>query len=342
MEPLDLCWWHILIYSLILALPVVYIIRHFHQIIHSFSRLFRQAWHSLSYSFLLMVIIVCIFIVGMILMAQAFNGFIPYFTTNTLISKKMEDWGDFATFFGGFFALISILIAYRAFISQVNASRRASFDITFTQIFAQHHVLYDKAVNHKVYIGLWDRFICNICNKSHNVFTLCREEYEKSGGSVLDFWERFNRNIGLEASADFRNFFKYIYHEVNIVLSQPEEFLSHDMKRQYIHLIQSQMNNEELFCYLINQMVHIRRIHNEIAALMHNTDGIMRSEADVERVNSFIFDELRRVEQYAYYLYEYTFFEELCKNTDYRELISMIFFEDFLYLRRFVWREWLP
>lgn len=224
--------------------------------------------NAFSWVIVLKIQITCIFIVGVLLMSQAFNGCAPHFTSNTYISQDMGDWGDFATCLTAIFALISIFYAYRAFRkqakslkqaekalkSQINAAKRTSFDATFTQIFAQHKALHDKAANHKVYIGIWNRIVCN---KSHNVFTLCREKYAGSNKLVRSFWENFNDVIGNEVSIDFRNYFKYIYHEINIVVSQPDEVLDKDAKRRYIQLIQAQMNYDELFCYFVNQVEYI-------------------------------------------------------------------------------------
>lgn len=339
MEPLDLCWWHILIYSLILAFPVVYIIRHFHQIIHSLSRLFRQAWHSLSYSFLLMVIIVCIFIVGIMLMAQAFNGFIPYFTTNTLISKKMEDWGDFATFFGVFFALISILIAYRAFISQVNASRRTSFDATFTQIFAQHKILYDKAMQHNdsiLFVSDYDKK-CVKGNVKNNIFSICKNEYMKNlfvkymymkcyipikniaksykRYDISKFWESFNERIGSSVSVDFKNYLKYIHNEVEFVASQPDDILDNDAKQRYIQLIQAQMNNDELFCYLINKVEFMYRHKSNL-------------EEDTKT--------------HAKHLRDFKFFIELCRGkSGHVDLVEMMLRDEELNVSAFIDENWI-
>lgn len=230
---------------------------------------------------------------GAKLMIMQFNDDNWWFTEKTHIPISIGDWGDFATCLATIFALISISFAYRAFRSQVKAARRTSFDATFTQIFAQHKALHDKAANHKVYIGIWDRIICNIFNVSHNVFALCKEEYEKSNESVYMFWKKFNYDIGNEASIDLKNYFKYIYHEVNIVVSQSDDVLNGYTKQNYIQLIQAQMSYDELLCYLINQVEHFNYWR------------------DNQERNREIYE---RAEIHAKNLHKYGFFQELCKS----------------------------
>ena len=229
------------------------------------------------------------------IMLHVFNNGSIFFNKDSSVSIDIGDWGDFATFFGGFFTLISIYLAYRAFISQMNASRRASFDATFTQIFAQHKVLYDKAVSHKIYLGFWNKHICNITNRNRNVFSACREEYEirQMSMSVKEFWTYFNNKIEPEASIDFKNYFKYIYHEVSIVIRQPDDILDGETKLRYIQLIQAQMNYDELVCYFINQVEYL--------------DQLCRNRSRNERdYNDAI--------AYATNLQNYGFFRELCKS----------------------------
>lgn len=211
---------------------------------------------NLRFIFILSLTILVGYIVAR-LMVHKFNNDSWWINENN-ISNSIEDWGNFATFFGGIFALISIFLAYKAFMSQANASKRTSFDTTFTQIFAQHHVLHEKVVQHA--IGRYLRYSGRtpICSSSNSIFSVCKNEYIASG--ILEigiFWENFNDDIGNEASIDFRNYFKYIYHEINIVVSQPDEVLDEDAKRRYIQLIQAQMNYDELFCYFVNQVEYI-------------------------------------------------------------------------------------
>lgn len=46
---------------------------------------------------------------------------------------------------------------------------------------------------------------------------------------------------------------------MEFVASQPDDVLNDDAKQRYIQLIQAQMNNDELFCYLINKVEFMYR-----------------------------------------------------------------------------------
>lgn len=226
------------------------------------------------------------------LMVHKFNNDSWWINENN-ISNSIDKWGDFATFFGGIFALISILLAYRAFMSQVNASKRTSFDATFTQIFAQHHVLHDKVVQHAIRIPSRYSGLGIVSHRSNTIFSVCKNEYIASHlFGVGDFWDNFNNDIRNEVSIDFRNYFKYIYHEINIVVSQPDEVLDENAKRRYIQLIQAQMNYDELFCYLINQVEYLGRFKG----------------------NSRNSEMGRRAYEHAENLLRYGFFRELCNG----------------------------
>lgn len=262
------------------------------------------------------------------------------------ISGEISDWGDFSTCMTAFFALISIFYAYKAFRtmeksfgiandtlkSQILAAKRASFDATFTQIFAQHKVLYDKAVNHKIYISFWNKFIYDITNRSRNVFTACREEYEikQNSMSVKKFWKYFNNKIELEASIDFKNYFKYIYHEVSIVIRQSDDILDGDTKLKYIQLIQAQMNYDELFCYLMNQIEYISRYKKK---LDENKDELKND------MYQKFFDEAK---WYANKLREYKFFKELCKNgCGYNQYISILMRKEEEIIKELIFADWV-
>lgn len=300
-------------------------------------RIFECLWEIIK--ILKIISLVCtLFLVGSMLyiiidiMLHVFNNGSIYFNKDSFVSTDIGDWGDFATFFGGFFTLISIYLAYRAFISQMNASRRASFDATFTQIFAQHKALHDKAVKHKIYIGFWNKHICNITNKSRNVFSACREEYEirQISMSVKEFWEHFNRKIELEASIDFKNYFKYIYHEVSIVIRQPDDILDGETKFRYIQLIQAQMNYDELICYLINQIEYISRYKKR---LDDNKNELKN------KINQEFFNEAK---WYANNLREYKFFRELCKNgCGYSGYISILMKKEKKIIEELISADWV-
>lgn len=252
MKPFKLGILGAIIYGIIILIPVIiYLKCNFKQIRLNCREYYKNFKGSFKWNDYLKLQIICIFLVGMIMLIQSFYGFIPFFCGDIYISRNMSDWGDFATCLTAVFALISIFYSYRAFRSQAistekslakaratldlqsNATMRASFDATFTQIFAQHKVLYDKALQHKIgnsitWVVIYG-YIDNI-NNQKGVFALCRERYINSKKQdIEEFWSDFNTAIGQHVSADFKNYFKYIYHEVSIVMQ--EESIDNEMKK---------------------------------------------------------------------------------------------------------------
>lgn len=233
------------------------------------------------------------------LLAYTFNqGELCRVRTDTLISTKMGDWGGFATCLTSIFALMSVYLAFRALRSQTIAARRASFDATFTQIFAQHNILHRKVTQHNHIVTLPDSaIVCHKGKNASNLFTRCREIFENvylmEKKSIPEFWEKYNNAIGLSSSADFKNYFKYIHREVSFVMYNSKDILEPKDQKRYVKLIEGQMNNDELFCYFINQLEFWISHKNE------------------EEVN-----------KYANYLKDNEFFKEICLTEYYQSLIK--------------------
>lgn len=229
-----------------------------------------------------------------------FNNKCIFLRESIFIPKDIEAWADFATCMTLPFALISFFYVYRTFQSQVLAARRASFDTTFTQMFALHNTLREKVVQHDLPIPC----------KSIDFFSFFRAIsfiYIRSYGGCLNI-PAFYRNVidryNLYGTIDFKNYCKYIYHEVQMVAIN--EYLNDNVKRRYIRLIQGQMNNDELFCYLINQIEYISR-----NLLEHRVSGTN----EIRYINSI---------EYARQLRSYGFFRDLCEDNFYRGYISTL------------------
>lgn len=130
-----------------------------------------------------------------------------------------------------------------------------------------------------------------------NLFTGCREMFEDihlmGVNSIPDFWKRYNNNIGLYPSADFKNYFKYIHREVSCIMHNSKDILEPEDQKRYVKLIEGQMNNDELFCYFINQLEYW---------ISHKYE--------------------KEVDEYANYLKDNEFFKEICLIENYRPLIK--------------------
>lgn len=230
-------------------------------------------------------------IIFWILLAHTFNQDELLISTDTLISTQMEDWGGFATCVTAIFALVSVFLAFKAFSSQTLAAKRASFDATFTQIFAQHSILYKKvqcpSMVHCHFAGFRRYFQFRIY-------------YNAGPVTNQQIWEEYNRRLqigcGEECSSNFKNYFKYIYKEVTYIRDNSDGLLNDADQRQYVGLIEGQMNNDELFCYLVNLLEYYEK----------NTDN-------------------QKLISYFEYLKQNAFFKEICKTDGYKDDVKKAF-----------------
>lgn len=163
-----------------------------------------------------------------------------------LSSYTLEDWSHIATCAGVFFAAISVYWANKAFNLQRKALIRTSFDAQFTQLLANHHTLYQKAIKSHgdTVFKDFSYYFQEISEKT--------KAKDLDGEKLLKYWNAFIK-IRLEGNcADLYNYLKYIYYEVDLVCHQ--KIFKTREKTRYVRMIQGQMNNDELFCYFINML----------------------------------------------------------------------------------------
>lgn len=162
-------------------------------------------------------------------------------------STDMGDWGDFATCVTGIFTFISVLLAFNAFKSQQLALRRNSFDSIFVQLFAHHIKLYEKISKKdegRIFLDYYKELEERINDGEMN-----------DENDIHEVWGCLKNNSDkLVEYENLKNYFKYIYHEVSIIRENEESgLLTREIAKKYVLLIQAQMNNYELICYLLNQ-----------------------------------------------------------------------------------------
>lgn len=354
------------ILPIIVCIVIYVIFAMYYRVEHKteFKEAFCRTINQSKLMIVILTIIVSLMLIGGDIMLITFNNSNWWFTENTRISKKIGDWGDFATCLTAIFSLISIFYAYRAFRkqsesleqaketlkSQSNAAKRASFDATFTQIFAQHKILYDKAIQHGIkFTSRYDGD--DVTNADNNIFAYCKNEYKKFLNStnsirhidlsyitdyinlmytnstdyiartndvtynISTFWESFNERIGSSVSVDFKNYLKYIHNEVEFVAGQPDDILDNDAKQRYIQLIQAQMNNDELLCYLINKV-----------------EFMYRQQPNLEEDTKI----------HAVHLRKFKFFIELCRGkSGHVDFVEMMLRDKGLNVSAFIDAKWI-
>ena len=188
------------------------------------------------------LIIGSIIILLVLLLASLITFLCVFWGTD--LSKEMNDWGAYAACLSAPFTFASVLLAYRAFRKQSETARHTTFDTLFSQMLANHHNLYQKAVGNEN---------SNIFHEMCVSFRDCSHKDPMSPKEIFEFWNAYREKIGADF-ANFDNYFKYIYYEVNWVCRQ--EIFNDEEKKRYVRMIQSQMNNEELFCYVVNLLAY--------------------------------------------------------------------------------------
>ena len=128
-------------------------------------------------------------------------------------------------------------VALFALVQSYKTRKNSTFNALFSQLIANHKGTTCKKQCTEFYKYFYDRI--------DDVKTIC---------DLVDLWAEFQKGLGIEKSVRFSHTFKYVYHEVTTV--HKEGTISPSAKRHYIGIIQSLMNKDELFCYLINLLQH--------------------------------------------------------------------------------------
>lgn len=257
-------------------------------------------WHLIKYMIGTVVVVNIILFIAILLLFITI--FLCELSHRSNECETGEILGDLPTWLTAMVAIFSVIYAKKAFykqseaiVLQEKAARRVSFDTTFTQIFAQHSILYkkvqDSLTGHCCFTGFRTHFQTQV--------SLANIKGTKTTNKEI--WEKYNkyleRRSGKERGSNFRNYFKYIYIEVNYIEKEAEKAdLDESTQKRYIRLIEGQMNNDELFCYLVNLLEYYEK------------------NADNQKMIS-----------YFEYLKQNAFFKEICKAEGYEDDVRNAF-----------------
>lgn len=150
--------------------------------------------------------------------------------------------------------------AHRAYNESITMREHSSFDLLFTQLLSNMQSYINKATLQTTIVkDPWvevDNTCVKVYNRDYNTFlNFCNiyTNYTNKKGQKLDkekiteLWKVYTMN--LVNRSDFSNCFKYFYHIVDTVCQSP---LDDARRKQYIGIIQAQLNYDILFCYFIN------------------------------------------------------------------------------------------
>ena len=207
---------------------------------------------------------------------------------------------------------MTVLFAFMAYRQSIEARRNSSFDAIFTQLLASFQGLFSNDIVKKtrfkqvrliviggesvsVKVMESQNVFLNFCN----VYRYCYERKEKqfTVGEICKIWKDFSNALVYES--DFLICFKYVYHTIETISSSELKDLD---KKQYIGIVQAQLNLDVLFCYLINQIAvtngkgndftKFLRSHNFFKNLYEDNDryGNLASESIPSEVNAIFID----------------------------------------------------
>jgi hypothetical protein len=165
--------------------------------------------------------------------------------------------------FSGFTALGTIMatvVAFFAYQQSKKMRKNNMFNSLFTQLIGNHKAIFESEVLSRTKPV---RTFGSYCIKEEeNAFSnfykyyAYRQNELKIISDLISLWDDYK--MGIRDGVAFSHAFKYVYHEVTTVLR--DDTIDERAKRHYVGIIQSLMNKDELFCYLVNLLQHSRSI----------------------------------------------------------------------------------
>lgn len=164
-------------------------------------------------------------------------------------------------------AVVAAIMAILAFVESLRMRKNSAFNSLFAQLIANHKEIFaDKSLSTDFY---------------H--FFYKRQDEVRTIQDLVDIWKKYKEYIGADQAVRFSHAFKYVYHEVVTVLS--DETIGEQTKSRYLGIIQSYMNKDELFCYLVNLLQHFETYpdsegYREELKRYHFFDDLLRVHDD--------------------------------------------------------------
>lgn len=164
------------------------------------------------------------------------------------------------------FEIIALIATVGAVIAAVYAAVRSSFDSLFSQLVSSQRGMLSKpslrlsravpVVPRIPYRGRSVFYMSGTVYDGFEMYLKFEPKVPKGTSQLSELWLNYNRLVG-NSYPDFANSFKYIYHEVTTI--QGRFFMCSKHKREYVKIVQAQMNLNELLCYLFNLIEYEER-----------------------------------------------------------------------------------
>lgn len=197
----------------------------------------------------------------------------------------LSSWGDVLV------SVFALVVAWHAYKESRTMRKSSTFNILFSQLINNHKDRFsDEALKKTISTGGYGIDVNdNVFSNFYRYYETQHKAMKNSAGklSIIAMWDNYVQMI--KEGTKFSHCFKYVYNEIRVVLD--EKTINDDEKRHYMNIIQSYMNNDELFCYLMNLLQHYGGYY--------------------------------RKEEYKDLLYKYGFFGDLLQSRD-KHYVSLI------------------
>lgn len=154
-----------------------------------------------------------------------------------------------ATFTAAIFAGLAFL--YSKFISRFQAE-----NAVFTQMYSQQNVVVNNCDYNESTVVLSRRRRIKLSGNAYALFRkfIVRKKYKFDNDlrDMSDIWTDFSNHLICRRSATLSPAFKYLHDEIKWVSESEAKLLGQEKKKSYISLVQSQLNYDQLLCYMFN------------------------------------------------------------------------------------------
>ena len=196
----------------------------------------------------------------------------------------------FATVFAAAFAACAF--CYSKFISRFQAE-----NAVFTQMYSQQNVVINNREYDSATITISHFHIISLCGNAYRLFSeyLKRNMCKSDNGlnEMAQIWTDFTHSFICGNSSTLSPAFKYLHDEIKWIYNAEDNLVDQEKKRSYVSLVQSQLNYDQLLCYMFN----------------------------LARYNSTRFIDPKK-DTYITLLRESKFFENLYDSSDYRNILK--------------------
>ena len=194
-------------------------------------------------------------------------------------------------------SIAAVICAVLTFLYSKFISRFQAENAVFTQMYSQQNIVVNNRDYDNSTLVLSRRRKIKLSGNAYTLFRkfIVRKKYKLDNElrGMSDIWTDFTRILICRKSATLSPAFKYLHDEIKWVADTEKKLMDMEKKKSYVSLVQSQLNYDQLLCYMFN----------------------------LARYNSTRFIDPKK-DTYITLLRESKFFENLYDSSDYRNILK--------------------